>query len=160
MSDLRMVQLRDAAHADYEGMLSVARSLPEWFNEQGLLEMSRDFETDQAIVAVFDEAVVGFVTWRPPSGGREGNLAELTWLGVAPKFQGLGVGRQLVDALVDRCRQTGVSVLEVATLADSVDYAPYVGTRAFYRRLGFRDWRVDAGFYGPDADRLLLRLSL
>jgi len=159
-----MIQVRDASPSDYEGMLAVARSLPEWFNEQGLMEMARDFKTHHGLVAVLSsgatEDVVGFAAWRLSPREPEAGLVELTWLGVAPQLQGLGVGRRLVEALVDRCRQIGVSAIEVSTLADSVDYAPYNGTRTFYRRLGFKDWRVDADFYGPGDDRLLLRKEL
>lgn len=159
-----MVNLRPASPPDAEAMLSIARSLPEWFNDQGLLEMARDFQVQDGIVAVAGHGetaqVVGFVTWGPSPSTPEPGLVELTWLGVTPRLQGQGVGRMLVEALEDRCRQAGATVLQVSTLADSVDYAPYAGTRAFYRRLGFRDWRVDPAFYGPDGDRLLLRKDL
>lgn len=159
-----MIQIRDATRSDYEAMLAVARSLPEWFNEQGLREMARDFGTHQGLVAVDNsgasEEVVGFATWLRSPDAPEPRLAEITWLGVTPAFQGRGLGRRLGEALEGRCRQVGVSVLQVSTLADTVDYAPYAGTRAFYRRLGFKDWRVDAAFYGPDADRLVLRKEL
>lgn len=159
-----MIKIRDAATADYDAMLSVACSLPEWFNERGLREMGRDFATHQGLVAVYitdtSEKVVGFATWLPSSDSPEADLAEITWLGVAREFQGQGIGRRLVEALADRCRKAGLSVLQVSTLADTVDYAPYVGTRAFYRKLGFEDWRVDADYYGPDEDRLVLRKKL
>lgn len=159
-----MLQFRAAAPADAEAMLAVARSLPEWFNQQGLLEMARDFQTHQGIVAVAKSstsaAVVGFVTWAPSPHTPEAGLVELTWLGVTPPHQGNGVGRRLVEALEDWCRQACVSVVQVSTLAESVDYAPYVRTRSFYRSLGFRDWRVDSDFYGPGEDRLLLRKAL
>ena len=159
-----MIQIRDATPSDHEAMLSVARALTEWFTEQAFLQMARDFAVHQGLVAVHGggvkEEVVGFATWLRLPDSQEANLAEITWLGVRPEWQGLGIGRRLVEVLADRCRQNGVSVLQVSTLADTVDYAPYVGTRAFYRRLGFRDWRVDAAYYGPDADRLLLRKEL
>ncbi len=102
-----MIQIRDATSADYEAMLSVARSLPEWFNEIGLREMARDFATHRGLVAVditdTGERVVGFATWLPSSDSPEANLAEITWLGVAREFQGQGIGRRLVEALAERC---------------------------------------------------------
>jgi len=157
-----MLQIRTASPPDYEGMLAVARSLPEWFNAQGLREMATDLKTQQGFVAVCQsggtDRVVGFVTWLPRSA--DVSLVELTWLGVDPQFQRRGLGRSLVDAVADRCRQIGIFVMEVTTLADSVDYAPYAGTRAFYRRIGFQDLRVDKDFYGPGDDRLVLRKYL
>jgi len=47
-----MLQIRTASPPDYEGMLAVARSLPEWFNAQGLREMATDLKTQQGFVAV------------------------------------------------------------------------------------------------------------
>ena len=51
-----------------------------------------------------------------------------------------GIGSKLIDKLVDILRQDGVSKLLVETLGDSVDYKPYVGTRAFYYALGFKEF--------------------
>jgi hypothetical protein len=38
-------------------------------------------------------------------------------------------------------RAAGIEELRVGTLGDSVAYEPYVGTRAFYRTLGFADFK-------------------
>ncbi|MGE5675296.1 MAG: GNAT family N-acetyltransferase [Mycobacterium leprae] len=155
-----MVQLRTASPADAEAMLAVARSLPQWFTEGGVQEMARDFPIHQGVVAVDQEGrVVGFVTFAPSPHTPQEGLVEMTWLGVSPEYRRHGVGRLLVAALESECRQAGADVVQVSTLADTVEYEPYAETRAFYRRLGFSDWRVDPGFYDGD-DRLLLRKAL
>lgn len=156
--------IRLAIPADTAAMLAVAKMLPEWFTAKGLEEMARDFQNHGAIVAVVQgegrEQVVGFVTWAPSPHTPEPGLVEMTWLGVSPRWHGRGIGRCLVLALEDVCRNARASVIQVSTLADSVDYAPYARTRAFYRRLGFKDWRVDPGYYVDGGDRLLLRKTL
>ena len=58
-------------------------------------------------------------------------------MGVARDFHRAGTKTALVSALSGELRRRGVLAVEVETVADS-DYAPYEGTRAFYRRLGFR----------------------
>ena len=151
-----MMIIRSGGPEDAQAMLAVARSLPAWFNEGGLQEMTRDFALHQSAVAVADGQVVGFITWAPSPHTPEPGLVEVTWLGVMPEMQGEGVGRWLVAYLQGVCRAGGVHTLQVSTLADSVEYKPYEATRAYYRAVGFRDFRVDAGFYDGD-DRLLLR---
>jgi GNAT superfamily N-acetyltransferase len=141
-------------------MLAVARSLGPWFNDGGLAEMAADFKTHRALVAVDgDGQVTGFVTWAPSPHTPEPGLVELTWLGVLPDRHRAGLGRRLLAALADACRAEGARAIQVSTIADSVEYEPYARTRAFYRAVGFADYRVDPGFYEGD-DRLLLRLDL
>lgn len=107
------------------------------------------------------EQVVGFVTWTVQSAhATEPGVAEMTWLGVAPAARGSGAGRRLAAAAAEACRAAGAHTLQVSTLADRVDYPPYAETRAFYRALGFVDWRVDRDYYGDGDDRLLLRWAL
>jgi XTP/dITP diphosphohydrolase len=159
-----MIAIRSAWPDDVEAMLTVARTLPEWFNDHGLAEMTRDFASQQAAVAVAEEAgqerVVGFITWAPSPHTPEPGLVELTWLGVDQSSQGHGVGRRLVAMLEELCRSEGAHTIQVATLADSVDYEPYVATRAFYRAIGFQDYQVDKDFYGEGDHRLLLRKAV
>lgn len=151
-----MIVARTAGPEDVAAMLDVARSLPAWFNDGGLEEMTRDFAVQHSAVAEADGQVVGFVAWAPSPHTPEPGLLEMTWLGVRQEQQGQGVGRRLVAYLEEFCRAEGMRTLQVSTLADSVEYKPYEATRAFYRAVGFRDFRVDAGFYDGD-DRLLLR---
>lgn len=157
---MQAIQIRPAGPADLGAMLAVARQLPAWFNDQGIAEMTADFATHQALVAVSPEAgIVGFVTWAPSPHTPEPGLVELTWLGISPAMQRHGLGTRLTRAL-EQAVGTGTRIIQVSTLADTVDYPPYAQTRAFYRRAGFQDWRVDPDFYGPGDDRLLLRKTL
>jgi GNAT superfamily N-acetyltransferase len=41
--------------------------------------------------------------------GREGSLAQLRWLLVAPEVRGQGLGRRLVQEALDFCRDTGAT---------------------------------------------------
>jgi GNAT superfamily N-acetyltransferase len=64
--------------------------------------------------------------------------AELTFAAVVPDRQGAGTGTALVDAALAQLAAAGVSVVEVKTLDASAGYEPYVATRAFWERRGFR----------------------
>lgn len=140
-------------------MLALARSLGAWFNAQGLADMERDLATHRGVVAEGRGGLAGFATWRPA----DDTTADLSWMGVSSALHRKGLGTALLDAVVAVLRAEGVDALEVSTVADSVDYPPYEGTRAFYRARGFRDLRVDHDFYGEGADRydrLVLRLDV
>jgi GNAT superfamily N-acetyltransferase len=128
---------------------SLAATLDEWFNAEGLENMARDLGTHAGFVAVRGPVMVGFITWRPVSE----RVADLSWMGVAASEHRRGIGRALLRALVGDLRARGVRRLEVSTVADSVDYEPYVGTRGFYRAMGFADARVDPLFFGSGDDR-------
>lgn len=143
------IRIRPAQGSDRGRMLDLARTLDEWFNDEGLVRMERDLDQHGGFVAVDGDRLVGFITWRRIDSAN----ADLSWLAVAREQHRKGVGTMLLRALMDRLRSDGVGRLEVSTVADSLDYAPYSQTRAFYRARGFVDFRVDRGFYGPENDR-------
>jgi ribosomal protein S18 acetylase RimI-like enzyme len=154
-----VVEVRPMGPEDAAGVLDLARTLGDWFNEQGLEEMARDLMSHPGYLAVRGGRVLGFVTWNAV----DGETANLSWMGVAEPHHRSGIGRTLVDVLVTDLRHRGYRFLDVSTVADSLDYEPYVRTRAFYRAMGFRDHRIDPRFFGSGDDRydrLLMRLDL
>jgi len=94
----------------------------------------RDVVEHCGLVAQDGGRVVGFVTWKyhyPTS-------VEISWLAVARDRQRQGVGRELITAMERRLRQDGkVRIVEVKTLAETVEYEPYRLTREFYEGVGF-----------------------
>ncbi|HWI51335.1 MAG TPA: GNAT family N-acetyltransferase [Symbiobacteriaceae bacterium] len=152
------VSIRPATLADAPAMLAVARQLPQWFNEGGFEQMSRDLSVHHGAVAVQDGQIVGFVTWSPSPELTD--AMDISWLGVAPHLRGGGIGRRLVAAMEESVRTGGIHTVTVSTLAETCDYPPYEETRQFYFRLGFRTERIDKGHYSPEEDRLLLIKSI
>jgi ribosomal protein S18 acetylase RimI-like enzyme len=153
------VTIRPFQESDRDSMLALAGSLDEWFNDEGLAQMERDFASHKGFVAVDREGLVGFVTWRRV----DARSADLSWLAVEREHHRKGAGTSLLRALTERLRTDGIHRLEVSTVADSLDYEPYARTRAFYRALGFKDLRVDRDFFGDGDDRydrLVMELDL
>jgi hypothetical protein len=60
-----MARLRFRAknEGDLEGLLEVARALPQWFTQAGLEEMAHDFSLQEGFVATMGERIVGFITY-------------------------------------------------------------------------------------------------
>ena len=136
------LSIRPSTAADVEGMLEVARALPQWFTELGVQQMTADFSTHAGVVAVDGGGkVLGFVTWAPFR--EEEGVMDITWLGVAPELRGQGGGRRLCEAAEAGARAAGCHAIVVSTLADTCDYEPYAQTRAFYHAVGLADFRVD-----------------
>lgn len=156
---MREFVVRPLQPADVPSAFAVARELSKWFNADGLEKIRRDLGLHEGFVAVDDTRLLGFATWHP----LDSETAELSWIGVVEEEQGRGVGTALLAAIAGATRRHGHRFLDVATVADSLNYQPYEGTRRFYRARGFSDYRVDSKFYGKGDDRydrLLLRLAL
>lgn len=83
------------------------------------------------LVAEEDGAVLGFASGeerRHWSGDPELYVGELV---VDPQYEGRGVGRALIDAVVDHARHEGLTTITLDTGAANNN------ARAFYKRLGF-----------------------
>ena len=64
-------------------------------------------------------------------------LINLHDLGVSPRFQGLGVGKQLLGALEDRARQMGCCKITLEVLEGNAV------AQGLYRKLGFEGYALD-----------------
>ncbi len=120
-----------------DSCLSIARELPEYFMEQAMPVMANDLRGHQLYVAQDGNgpagAVIGFATVQ----AKTSLVAEISWMAVKPEYQHGGVGTQLMNQIVSDLKAAGVRLLEVKTLAPTVEYAPYAHTRRFYERRGF-----------------------
>lgn len=119
-----------------EEVLAIARALPAWFTESGIGALGETLERTEGFIADDGTRIVGFLTFEVQDA-----VARITWMGVLPTLHRQGIGKRLIDLLVKVLRVRGIRHVRVWTLGDSVDYEPYARTRAFYRTLGFRDFR-------------------
>ena len=100
------------------------------------------------LVAVEDERIVGYAGL-----GSAGSDADVETLAVAPGHQRRGLGRLLLDALVDEAWRRGCTAVLLEVRADNP------GAQELYRRAGFEQISVRRGYYRPGpVDALVLRL--
>jgi ribosomal-protein-alanine N-acetyltransferase len=101
-----------------------------------------DLPGAECVVAEKADEIAGFALGYPDPPRR----ARVVTLDVAPSFRRRGLGRRLLESLLERLAAAGAvrAVLEVDVRNS--------GAIAFYRELGFRETGRIAGYYGPGRD--------
>lgn len=109
-------------------------------------------------VAELGGQIVGTVTWAGRGSAQQeialDDEAEFRMLGVDPAAQGQGVGRALLDAVVERARQDGYAALVLCS-ATWMTTAHRLYAGAGFHRIPERDWTPV-----PGVDLLAYRLPL
>jgi ribosomal protein S18 acetylase RimI-like enzyme len=130
-------------------MAAIMGELRPWFTPEAVADMQREAPDLQGLVATGEhDAVLGFLLWH-----HEGSECEVKWIAVSPSFHRQGVGRRLIDGLVERAQGCGVMHVHVATVAPTVAYEPYARTRRFYESCGFRLAAVEPGGWPDGTDK-------
>ncbi|RLA51127.1 MAG: N-acetyltransferase [Gammaproteobacteria bacterium] len=127
------ILIQRASENDFDGILKIAKSLPEWFTNQGIREIEQDFQKCEKLVASEFGKIIGFLLYS--------NLGEnplINWIAVEKKFHRRGIGTLLLDSLERELVAQGYSNIIVKTLGGD-SYEPYVKTRLFYLNTGFRE---------------------
>lgn len=115
--------------------------------------MQVDLRYQPGWVATLEDRIIGFVSFFVNQG-----KAEIGWIGVRPNLHRGGTGRLLLERLVTTLRSAQIGELYVHTLGDAVEYEPYRKTRAFYRGMGFRDFKRIANPDNPECEEDLILL--
>ena len=139
------VTIRPAVLKDIEEMILLLKSL---FSLEADFQFNRSLQeaglkqllnADGALALVAEDQgrVVGMCTGQTVISTAEGGPALLVEdVVVSPDRQGNGIGRCLLQALIDQARQQGISRLQL--LADSNNS----GALAFYEKLGWQSTRL------------------
>ena len=136
MSSVHNVLIREMTGADADEVARLGRALAGWFTPNDMKRIAIDAKFENGLLAEQQGQAIGFLLYYVFEA--KGRIA---WMGVLREHHHKGIGRQLIGRLEEILRQAGIEELYVGTLGDSVDYKPYVATRAFYRALGFLDFR-------------------
>jgi len=141
--------IRPAAAADLPMILGVETAafaqdaLPFFYFRQML-------DAVPAFFLVADEGgrVGGYVLGSMQAGEARGWILSLA---VSPDFRGRGIGGMLVGGVLEAfaARGAGEAWLHVSPANQ--------GALALYRGIGFEEVRVEADYFGPGADRAIMR---
>jgi ribosomal protein S18 acetylase RimI-like enzyme len=131
------MNIRKIHDEDHEAIVQLMESLPEWFMPIAVEHVRIDLRYHQGFVVLNEEEqILGFVTYFVYEA-----VGVIGWIGVKREYHNQGIGTHLLQAVERVLIEDGISMMQVYTLSDSVEYAPYEATRAFYYRNGFTDYR-------------------
>jgi ribosomal protein S18 acetylase RimI-like enzyme len=80
----------------------------------------------------------------------------LYWIAVRKKAQGMGIGKQLIEAVENNIKSKGGKQLFISTSS----LESYSGTRMFYEKVGFSVAAVLPNFYKEGDDEVIFRKTL
>jgi GNAT superfamily N-acetyltransferase len=133
------VSIRPGRIDDIDEEAALSRSVDWCYDERNTLAEYHDdaYEPSSVIVAEVDGEVVGklelFLAWKS-NHGRFGVIRRFV---VKEGWRGSGIGRQLLDVALDRCRAEGCAFVELTV--DVTNPAAH----DFYKRVGFVEDRVE-----------------
>lgn len=104
------------------------------------------------LLANVDGQAAGCCAFRPLVTSDHLDACEMKRLFVRPGFRGLGLGRQLVDAIVLAAQQAGYTTMLLDTLSDMES------ARALYQEVGFVE--TEPYYHNPLAGAHYLKLDL
>jgi putative acetyltransferase len=137
---------------DYQASLGIDLCFQGF--QQELRELPGDYVEPAGglLLASVDGRPAGCCAFRPLISSDHLNACEMKRLYVRSGFRGLGLGRQLVEAIVERARQAGYSTMLLDTLSDMES------ARALYQEVGFTE--TAPYYYNPIPGAHYLKLDL
>lgn len=108
----------------------------------------------QSFAAELDGKPVGWVCFGPTPCCL--GTFDIYWLGVAPRCQGLGLGRALMEFAESGIRAVGGRLVIVETAGRAI----YDPTRAFYQRIGYFEAARLPEFYASGDDKIVYMKKL
>jgi ribosomal protein S18 acetylase RimI-like enzyme len=135
----------------------IITALPDWF---GIPKANAAYLESliklPSWVVIKDEKVVGMITLAQSYPGS----FEIHFMAVHPDFHRQGVGRKLVNLVVEEARKSEGKWLHVKTLSPSHPDLYYARTREFYFALGFSPLFETHTLWGPENPAVILIKSL
>jgi ribosomal protein S18 acetylase RimI-like enzyme len=143
--DIRVRRLLPEDAAQYrEIRLEGLRVSPEAFGNTFEVENARPIELfadrirDSETMGAFEGAeILGVAGLRTNQGPKESHKGTLVGMYVRPQARNRGVGRRLVEAVMEVARRRGVELLQLAVVSDNEP------ARRLYERLGFVEYGIE-----------------
>ena len=145
-------KIRIGDSSDTGVVLQIAKSLDDWFNEDGIRYIEQDLAFQKLIIIEFDSEPIGFLSFYTYEG-----IGYLGWIGVYERYHGTGAGEMLFNEFERIMKNFGINVFQVKTLGESVEYPPYDRSRNFYRKVGFKNHRSEFTDNPECPEELILR---
>ncbi|MCX8520753.1 MAG: GNAT family N-acetyltransferase [Rhodoferax sp.] len=141
-----------ALFREYAASLNVSLCFQDF--ERELSELPGDYAQPEGnlLLARVEGEYAGCCAFRPLNTSDYANACEMKRLYVRPQFRGLGLGRQLAEAILEQARHSGYACVLLDTLDDME------AARALYEDLGFED--IPPYYFNPLAGAHYLKADL
>ncbi|MDP3618248.1 MAG: GNAT family N-acetyltransferase [Ramlibacter sp.] len=141
-----------AIFRDYANGLGVDLCFQDFDQELATLPGDYSLPRGTILLARVDGEIAGCCALRPLDAADYPNACEMKRLFVRRPFRGIGLGRQLVEAVLDAARQAGYSSVLLDTLDDME------AARALYEELGFAE--IPPYYHNPIAGAHYLKADI
>lgn len=132
----------------------ILKSLPDWF---GIPESTQEYinvsSSNLPFFAAMDESgALGFISMK------ENNeyTAEIFVMGVLPNCHNQGIGKALLNKVLQWAKENGYEFLQVKTLDESHSDVNYANTRKFYLSVGFKPLECIPELWGKENPCLIM----
>ena len=137
---------------EYSAQLGIDLGFQNFSEELASLPGDYSAPKGALLLALVDGEIAGCCALRPLNSVDYPNACEMKRLYVRRPFRRLGLGRQLVETILDAARMAGYHHLLLDTLSNMES------ARALYEDLGFED--IPAYYYNPIAGAHYLKVTL
>ncbi len=136
---MKNIMVRNIQESDFAEMLNIdqlvfdSSNTPAPMKQRSVEEYAGHYSSDKVFVAEVDNKVAGYIGSHNPTGLASNSHVLELYIAVHPDFQGLGVGRALMEHLNSWARQQGFLKISLRVLASNE------GAIAFYYSNGFQE---------------------
>ena len=110
-----------------------SRLHPKWFDVNALHNIPNDIKFNKTFLASKNDEVVGFLV----CSSKESNVT-ITWIGVDPDSHNQGIGKALVEYLIEYAKSCGIKTINAGTVVEQTPAdGSYDLTIGFYKHMGF-----------------------
>ena len=134
---------------EYEAWLGIDLCFQSFKEELENLPGKYAKPSGRLLLAVFDEKIAGCVALRK----LEADVCEMKRLYVRSEFRGFGIGKKLIERLIDEAQKIGYKKMRLDTLPDKMPKAV-----KFYRSHGFR--KIAPYYDNPHKETLFMEKNL
>ena len=117
MSEKSTIDVREMSVEDVEGVLTIEREVRgsnRAITYAPVPDSCIGGEVDNSIVAEEKGRIVGFILGRVVSSPVElSNVAWIELIGILPGYQRRGIGKKMIEAWKDHCREKGIKKVHV-----------------------------------------------